>query len=206
MTTPRSRIKKPCIYIPLCFYFIEHIAIFLYDPWSFTFHYASTLSKFKTSGRRELMNLHSTMLLLYRRRRVLRKCLRRIYIPLCFYFILQALPYMSLTTWIYIPLCFYFIKKTGLIFPSGITNLHSTMLLLYRFSPRAERILWPTFTFHYASTLSRLGDRLRNSVCAIYIPLCFYFIGSMLKLQRSSMLNLHSTMLLLYLGSKSRSL
>ena len=194
------------IYIPLCFYFIEDKAIenevhnylhstmlllypeypVSYSPVStFTFHYASTLSKMRKAGWKVTrLYLHSTMLLLY-------LCCSMRFLP----------------RWmIYIPLCFYFIKKTGLIFPSGITNLHSTMLLLYRFSPRAERILWPTFTFHYASTLSRLGDRLRNSVCAIYIPLCFYFIGSMLKLQRSSMLNLHSTMLLLYLGSKSRSL
>ena len=165
-----------CIYIPLCFYFI---------PARF-----SNLSHFVN-----------------------------IYIPLCFYFIrvchkawdwelLFTFHYastLSLTDclrWriresIYIPLCFYFIEKIWDMSTLNADYLHSTMLLLYRsavhpgqhsipiyiplcfyfikyaFWDNAETVL---FTFHYASTLS---------------------ISSILT--DSDFLNLHSTMLLLYL-------
>ena len=98
-------------------------------------------------------------------------------------------------------------------------NLHSTMLLLYRRS-EAQDIWFSTFTFHYASTLSR-RTRWTRCVSSIYIPLCFYFIlivhsrsfqrhliyiplcfyfisgGTAYFVRRN--LNLHSTMLLLYL-------
>ena len=119
----------------------------------FTFHYASTLSKSMNGSEREKQNLHSTMLLLY---------LPYIRVP-SFYFL------------IYIPLCFYFIE---MVLDHNITNpyLHSTMLLLYRcsipFCSSASAIYIPlcfyficrlsvskstsiSFTFHYASTLSK---------------------------------------------------
>ena len=78
-------------------------------------------------------------------------------------------------------------------------NLHSTMLLLYRISPLAHSILTSIFTFHYASTLSRIAEVVQTSgsnlhstmlllylvnaiekgwLFNIYIPLCFYFIGN----------------------------
>ena len=117
-----------------------------------------------------------------------------IYIPLCFYFILDCCS-KSLTlihlhstmlllyqfvgsnnnsvAFIYIPLCFYFIF-VKVIFKSSSTDLHSTMLLLYR-------------SWH--------GYVIYRSI--IYIPLCFYFIWSDARIPVLPP-NLHSTMLLLY--------
>ena len=59
--------SAPCIYIPLCFYFIDRFCVLFADADQFTFHYASTLSP-----------------------AVFQKALgeRVIYIPLCFYFII----------------------------------------------------------------------------------------------------------------------
>ena len=120
------------IYIPLCFYFIK-------PPKG---------KKFNC-----IYNLHSTMLLLYRKTRS-RKCAPQpIYIPLCFYFIICRrskllcfhIIYIPLCFYfiasprlappwldhIYIPLCFYFIKTSLPAFLPLLPNLHSTMLLLY---------------------------------------------------------------------------
>ena len=56
-------------------------------------------------------------------------------------------------TAIYIPLCFYFIlKKDGN--GSGVSDLHSIMLLLYQGLSCVPAVFSRTFTFHYASTLS----------------------------------------------------
>ena len=115
------------------------------------------------------------MLLLYRWRRWKRHTRERIYIPLCFYFILvlrrtesderadlhstMLLLYPSLNT----------------LSPDTIKHLHSTMLLLYRNPCNILLSLYWKFTFHYASTLSaRQNDITLTEV--IYIPLCFYFI------------------------------
>ena len=59
--------SAPCIYIPLCFYFIDRFCVLFADADQFTFHYASTLSP-----------------------AVFQKALgeRVIYSPLCFYFII----------------------------------------------------------------------------------------------------------------------
>ena len=119
------------IYIPLCFYFIFASQQPFLQSHQFTFHYASTLSYwiffyrlilyiyiplcfyFIRNGRPHyhmiLLNLHSTMLLLYRATPLVRILFAHIYIPLCFYFI------MTLTFTVH-PGTFY---------------LHSTMLLLY---------------------------------------------------------------------------
>ena len=141
---------------------------------SFTFHYASTLSK--TSIQLCLCpdNLHSTMLLLYHTIGWAVQGVYTIYIPLCFYFIGSYDIYNVPTDRIYIPLCFYFIPfrflHVEVIFVIYIPlcfyfiqfpvcdctcqiDLHSTMLLLYL----------PFFA------VSRF-------VAFIYIPLCFYFI------------------------------
>ena len=104
--------------------------------------------------------------------------------------------------YLYIPLCFYYILlPAGVVYTTYVT-LHSTMLLLYldsycRF--RLPSVLYiplcfyyistlppavtnnATFTFHYASTISMVyGDIFHDSY------------------------TLHSTMLLLYLGSCCR--
>ena len=113
-------------------------------------------------------------------------------------------------------LLLYLIHYHG--FDDYFLNLHSTMLLLYLIadmkamggqvftfhyastlssasissSPRIA-----LFTFHYASTLSRRNTRTGIPGSIIYIPLCFYFIKTD-RSYESDILNLHSTMLLLY--------
>ena len=78
------------------------------------------------------------------------------------------------------------------------SNLHSTMLLLYRFQPGERVLLHAPFTFHYASTLSY--RKVRTTIgLYIYIPLCFYFIDHNGNTE-VRVFNLHSTMLLLYLS------
>ena len=164
------------IYIPLCFYFISGCALSSRPYAPFTFHYASTLSKWLYRNHARLLDLHSTMLLLYLRLRAFISSLCSIYIPLCFYFIfciadmilshiLIYIPlcfyfiyvysdYAVLLLLIYIPLCFYFILSAPSRKQSRSLNLHSTMLLLYPYTPGVYANLnW------------------------IYIPLCFYFIG-----------------------------
>ena len=162
------------IYIPLCFYFIpmdlyvtyldcnlHSIMLLLYPNERgickgmniFTFHYASTLSKLES----------------------MKQTYEGIYIPLCFYFILQGWLASAKQKSIYIPLCFYFINTstTHTFFSAQFTfhyastlsleednksvfeyHLHSIMLLLYR--NYCGRSCWRSalFTFHYASTLS----------------------------------------------------
>ena len=148
------------IYIPLCFYFIGepgiwfligspftfHYASTLSDSAdslsnesiSFTFHYASTLSRQTLTVESSCKNLHSTMLLLYRRlptetgrglfpftfhyaSTLSRKPDHdyrnrfRIYIPLCFYFIWTSGRGEQRISLIYIPLCFYFIRVYPLL-------------------------------------------------------------------------------------------
>ena len=119
----------------------------------------------------------------------------RIYIPLCFYFILACPQVGWHIAAIYIPLCFYFIPLCQRIACCS-SYLHSTMLLLYREHPGKYPYCYQ-FTFHYASTLS-ISQALHGCnklhlhstmlllyrfslfsftiFCFIYIPLCFYFI------------------------------
>ena len=104
---------------------------------------------------------------------------------------------------IYIPLCFYFIRRA-----------------LRASCSDSER-----FTFHYASTLSRMSGCMSpnhhnlhstmlllypisrfasEAMNRIYIPLCFYFI-ELQSIRFLHHIHLHSTMLLLYLtGAESR--
>ena len=120
----------------------------------FTFHYASTLLE---PGIRKciiLLNLHSTMLLLYSVPDYFVEVDFFIYIPLCFYFIICLDWESNQNSQIYIPLCFYFIPNHSVMAPQFFTNLHSTMLLLY------------SCTLHVVIP----------SGPVIYIPLCFYFI------------------------------
>ena len=98
-----------CIYIPLCFYFIPKDLDQEDRAAPFTFHYASTLSQYSRCVQVMELNLHSTMLLLYRRKEQRNKTSKHIYIPLCFYFIRPC------QTW------------SG----CACSDLHSTMLLLY---------------------------------------------------------------------------
>ena len=186
------------IYIPLCFYFIRVGDLDGGLLIQFTFHYASTLSRLTRSFGIRYRYLHSTMLLLYRNTRQGSGLFCPIYIPLCFYFILQTVAVKAPgienlhSTML---LLYQGGKRGGLViwllnlhstmlllylFPeieidNDLLNLHSTMLLLYR-NRYVHFASSSAFTFHYASTLSHL------------IP------G-----HNSSDIHLHSTMLLLYL-------
>ena len=77
------------------------------------------------------IHLHSTMLLLYRRGVSWDSKRKKIYIPLCFYFIFTVLAEIPFTVTIYIPLCFYFIYLLNVNKRGCNRYLHSTMLLLY---------------------------------------------------------------------------
>ena len=152
------------------------------------------------------LNLHSTMLLLYRVKKCYYLYTSAIYIPLCFYFIGSAPGYHDACLLIYIPLCFYFILVDATIeyihsiftfhYASTLSgrwcsivrrhknHLHSTMLLLYR-EWRFEgcgRVhnLHSTMLLLYLNTFSSSSERFK-----IYIPLCFYFITGRLTPQRS---------------------
>ena len=209
------------IYIPLCFYFIEFMGHRVVVDSLFTFHYASTLSHVIYYILCNLFNLHSTMLLLYHiTDRVWMILFIHIYIPLCFYFIHCSLwPHTIRVRFTFhyastlskvsemwqrtrYKFTFHYASTLSLtilkINAGTTTDLHSTMLLLYRGSDRSGRGS-PSFTFHYASTLSQYytiksGDTLYLhstmlllylETCRefkfveelIYIPLCFYFIA-----------------------------
>ena len=130
--TYRDILPAITIYIPLCFYFIAgqsvnknldklftfHYAstlslsdsrpIFLLK--SFTFHYASTLSNSVVPIMAQKLDLHSTMLLLYRRsEQSTVRCT-----TFTFHYA-STLSHCRLNScpvqFIYIPLCFYFIKN-----------------------------------------------------------------------------------------------
>ena len=165
-----------CIYIPLCFYFIEAYPIFKdslslftfhyastlsqrirrYNGGrsSFTFHYASTLSEMQTAITVALLHLHSTMLLLYQ--------------------------------------CCKVISRFKIL------HLHSTMLLLYR--RKGGQQLLNEFDLHSTMLLLYpLDTDFYHVHNYIYIPLCFYFITILGRTPAMGSRNLHSTMLLLYL-------
>ena len=152
----RTTTDRICfIYIPLCFYFIYNIKEFRTSVFAFTFHYASTLSHHRPSMNDFVhTHLHSTMLLLYPLFFMTAYYTGEIYIPLCFYFIESLRDVAAYPVQIYIPLCFYFIVD----------------------NPEDKRRNYNGFTFHYASTLSRIWSK-RTGKSFIYIPLCFYFIA-----------------------------
>ena len=174
---------------------------------------------------RRNLNLHSTMLLLYLRAYSYRTT------DLRFTFHYASTLSSSASTWmtdgyrIYIPLCFYFIPRPDSSKIPRCPYLHSTMLLLYHYICDNCGAYLDPFTFHYASTLSRLGwlwgvrsERIYIPLCfyfikvslssgrrkrSIYIPLCFYFIPCPFCGGEAYISNLHSTMLLLYLQSNT---
>ena len=129
--TPAS----PDLHSTMLLLYPGYTAFYRTEIYTFTFHYASTLSPIPTD---EIAPASP------------------IYIPLCFYFIPRWEPSEPFfLTVIYIPLCFYFIPRRSNLEHDFLANLHSTMLLLYpdwgRYSPGRNS----EFTFHYASTLSQ---------------------------------------------------
>ena len=121
------------IYIPLCFYFILTEYNSELGILSFTFHYASTLSKRVFNCACVLIWIYIPLCFYFI---IFQFCpaplLFSIYIPLCFYFIDELIRVSKHQIIIYIPLCFYFIGKSlsGTLY--DVAHLHSTMLLLYR--------------------------------------------------------------------------
>ena len=122
------------------------------------------------------VDLHSTMLLLYPNTPYADMSrLLPIYIPLCFYFIIDAcvgfftrliftFHYASTLShtggrwfWVHYLFTFHYASTLSLqnITQSlGFYHLHSTMLLLYPNEYSIVPVSWYGFTFHYASTLS----------------------------------------------------
>ena len=215
------------IYIPLCFYFIKGEEYAYIKIYRFTFHYASTLSISGPYRSMCMVNLHSTMLLLYQPARsstlnhkyhlhstmlllyrsLSRRCPRlllRIYIPLCFYFISSGSEESDLIK----KFTFHYASTLSGIAAAYATSyqhhLHSTMLLLYR--ERAvldHRKFWIyiPLCFYFIG----LNNVFNSFGLSIYIPLCFYFILFATRFPDMQS-HLHSTMLLLYLaGSDGRS-
>ena len=191
------------IYIPLCFYFIIPATFHNRTTASFTFHYASTLSKPIFPFPSFDVHLHSTMLLLYLPGRWLRLSLYADLHSTMLLLYLCPPSAISNCLWIYIPLCFYFIPFRY-IFVVSPSNLHSTMLLLYRYE-------WETSVYNVSnlhSTMLLLYLTFGQSRCFRV----FHLHSTMLLLYRGGIvykkfaeLYLHSTMLLLYLkqtGSK----
>ena len=140
----------------------------------FTFHYASTLSP---------------MMALYSRT-------GRIYIPLCFYFILALSPVFDLHDHlhstmlllyrylqklvhgfavIYIPLCFYFICDSVILRPF-FSYIYIPLCFYFIhhsvFSRACDRPIYIPLCFYFID-MQVEGD---NITFSIYIPLCFYFI------------------------------
>ena len=187
---------------PFTFHYASTLSLILHIRFNtvcvFTFHYASTLSESDDKTLGIQCNLHSTMLLLYLQEHEWSNTVRIIYIPLCFYFIGNSPPtlctYLHLHSTmlllyhrilkrrmrpfkIYIPLCFYFIVNTDSEqeLRVGFTFHYASTL-----SWCVQFVLWSEwlFTFHYASTLSGFDSVWWDFIRRIYIPLCFYFIGT----------------------------
>ena len=120
----------------------------------------------------------------------------KIYIPLCFYFILLTVLAEGLTGILF---TFHYastLSKTVRERQDESTDLHSTMLLLY------HRQLWQTqspqvFTFHYASTLSGSSPAFLRSISNLHSTMLLLYLYSPDQLI-DQYFNLHSTMLLLY--------
>ena len=162
------------IYIPLCFYFISKALNLSTSQNIFTFHYASTLSRFQHFLRWRHNNLHSTMLLLY---------------PFLVGVSLLVFLHLHSTMLLLYRMSARVANTTG-------RYLHSTMLLLYPFH------FWLLchhcgFTFHYASTLS-FPYSFIELTCYKFTFHYASTLSPLTKIQGCCTSNLHSTMLLLY--------
>ena len=142
------------LYIPLCFYYISCCSCSSVIPEIFTFHYASTISIFRNSGRFRTFPLHSTMLLLYQN-------------AYCW----LAVIYHSFT--------FHYASTISMLVDIVITytpSLHSTMLLLYLCCSASLRActasLHSTMLLLYPCAEPDWPDK-----SSLYIPLCFYYIA-----------------------------
>ena len=138
--------RVDAIYIPLCFYFILFADRLVVLVNQFTFHYASTLSLPTPPQVDDYYNLHSTMLLLYRRKqgnlpgmhRHLHSTMLLLY-PVCG--MDDGIPDWNLhSTMLLLYLQRYRDPRSSML------NLHSTMLLLYPVP------LFPFYFLQYGDT------------------------------------------------------
>ena len=164
------------IYIPLCFYFI-HCRRKRKDriQMTFTFHYASTLSLPKTARRIRMW------VFTFHYASTLSKKVRFIWIRHCSF----TFHYAST------------LSVRGSENDPTETNLHSIMLLLYRFHPSASR----SFIHYLHSIMLLLYRQVFNTVFPIGKLFTFHY-ASTLSGRRQAVVegnyNLHSIMLLLY--------
>ena len=186
----RARLYKPFmpLYIPLCFYYICRGSRLEAKRDHFTFHYASTISGYHNLLLLTLFPLHSTMLLLYRpgfhkhssHRPTLHSTMLLLY---------HRMPQLRRHRYYPLHSTMLLLYLFRLLHASlSETSLHSTMLLLYRrliFAPFLLCLLYiplcfyyisesssestgnATFTFHYASTISKH--------CMSFSPFFFVF-------------------------------
>ena len=143
------------------------------------------------------LHLHSTMLLLYLFCFEIDNSIILIYIPLCFYYIGLVHPVQhqeNIHLHSTMLLLYQWNRRESW---KPCIYLHSTMLLLYHSSFLHRFVVSSSFTFHYASTISRLGENHYSGIIdlhstmlllypfsgvgyspmnPIYIPLCFYYI------------------------------
>ena len=162
----------------------------------FTFHYASTLSITHTLIFYFRFDLHSTMLLLYRSHNRNHAHSPGIYIPLCFYFIVwPSSNISSIASYLHSTMLLLYLTPRHSAHTPDL-HLHSTMLLLYLVLHEKGTI--PHIYLHSTMLLLYPSRAVTfPPFDAIYIPLCFYFIGYKVT-ERGREFYLHSTMLLLY--------
>ena len=120
------------------------------------------------------MDLHSTMLLLYRHARAGMRWRIYIYIPLCFYFI----AYRDNCPDAYVQFTFHYASTLSYARTpefADLFNLHSTMLLLYLIS---LMLFTRPFFIYIPLCFYFIPDGRQDLLSGhgIYIPLCFYFI------------------------------
>ena len=82
-------------------------------------------------------------------------------------------------------------------------HLHSTMLLLYQFTKLTASKYTDRFTFHYASTLSSSSLVVRHRLFYLHSTMLLLYLF-LVQYVRFFQAHLHSTMLLLYLRLECR--
>ena len=139
------------LYIPLCFYYIKCQIYYCYSGYSFTFHYASTISKtqwIKTTIKYNFTFHYASTISVKNRLSVLTH---------------SAFTFHYAST----------ISNNPRSVATAIKTLHSTMLLLY-LDATIPNIVAIAFTFHYASTISTVPG---CTGCSI-VPFTFHYAST----------------------------
>ena len=159
---------------------LSPILILLYfQVASFTFQSGSILSdQYQVVKQQPIKNLHSNLVLFYRRLNNGRSYSLWIYIPIWFYSIGYCQLKNNTSAFIYIPIWFY------------------SIMMMMIFSPQHS-----TFTFQSGSILSMKLTSIREHLRKIYIPIWFYSICRY-DGRLYSGYNLHSNLVLFYQAEK----